>query len=105
MMFVNNNSLIEFDHNDVAEFWNRFKLANKHVLFNGEQKYQMGLNSKIIDENTLLKSLECMPQIEKQNENYAKYESQILSGFLNAKELESRLDDYSPKDNEKEVID
>ena len=103
MMFINNNSLIEFDHNDVAEFWNNFKEANQGVLFDGNQKYQIGLNSTIIDENTLLKSLECKPQIVEETRNYDKYESQILSGILNAEKLKSRLDDYSEQDNKTEV--
>ena len=103
MMFINNNSLIEFDHDDVKEFWNNFKEANQGVLFDGDQKYQIGLNSKIIDENTLLKSLQCKPEIEEQTQNYDKYESQIVSDTTGETKDGSRLDDYSEKDNEKEV--
>ena len=103
MMFINNNSLIEFNHDDVAEFWNNFKEANQGVLFDGDQKYQIGLNSKIIDENTLLKSLQCKPEIEEQTQNYDKYESQIVSDTTGETKDGSRLDDYSEKDNEKEV--
>ena len=104
MMFINNNSLIEFDHNDVAEFWNGFKEANKGVLFDGNQKYQIGLNSRTIDEDTLLKALECKPQTAEETRKYDKYESQILSGTLNAGKLKSSLDDYSHKDNESKEV-
>ena len=103
MMFINNNSLIEFNHDDVAEFWNNFKEANQGVLFDGDQKYQIGLNSKIIDEDTLLKSLECKPEIEEQTQNYDKSQSQIVSDTTGENKVGSRLDDYSQKDNEKEV--
>ena len=104
MMFINNNSLIEFGPDDVKEFWNNFKEANKGVLFDGNQKYQIGLNSKTIDEDTLLKALECKPQIAEETRNEDKYRSQILSGTLNAGKLKSRLDDYSHKDNEREEV-
>jgi hypothetical protein len=104
MMFINNNSLIEFGPDDVKEFWNGFKEANKGVLFDGNQKYQIGLNSETIDEDTLLKALECKPQIAEETRNYDKYRSQILSGTLNAEKLKSRLDDYSHKDNENKEV-
>ena len=103
-MFINNNSLIEFGPDDVKEFWNNFKEANKGVLFDGDQKYQIGLNSETIDEDTLLKALECKPQIAEETRNYDKYESQIVSDTTGENKEGSRLDDYSHKDNESKEV-